>query len=462
MTAGPAAAGPGHAPPTVARRVAAFWGLGTFATTTMLNGVSLVLLFYLVNFVKLEPVIAGGLLFGSKLVDALTDPPMGLLSDRTRSRWGRRRPYLLGASFFCGLAFAWLFNVPEALGGAGIYLYVGAGLVLYTLAYTAFQVPYMAMPAEMTDDYHERTQIMSYRVVFMTLGNMLGSAGCPFLVARLGGDRAAYGQMALIVGGVICAAMLATFLGTAQARQTPAGHVTTPLRRHVGWILQNRPLLFLMASKVIVYAGVSAFTSVMLFFFSNVLKRGPEMLALYAAIFALTTICVTPLWTRLARGLEKKTGYLLSFAGYLVGIATWLSAGPSESLAWFAARAAFLGIFNAGLFLFGNSMLIDTFAYDHRISGLRREGFLSSAFSFVEKTALALGPLIIGALLSTMGFDKSLPPGADQPPGAVDAMYLGFIWIPIAAQLGAIACLAGYRLDRRMLAVPAPGAERHV
>jgi len=70
--------------------------------------------------------------------------------------------------------------------------------------------------------------------------------------------------------------------------------------------------------------------------------------------------------------------------------------------------------------------------------------------------------LIIGALLSTMGFDKSLPPGADQPPGAVDAMYLGFIWIPIAAQLGAIACLAGYRLDRRMLAVPAPGAERHV
>lgn len=446
----------------VPRHVAAFWGLGTFATTTMLNGVSLVLLFYLVNYVKLEPVIAGGLLFGSKLVDALTDPPMGLLSDRTRSRWGRRRPYLLGASFFCGLAFAWLFNVPEALVGRQVYLYVGAGLVLYTLAYTAFQVPYMAMPAEMTDDYDERTRIMSYRVIFMTLGNMMGSAGCPFLVAQLGGDRPAYGQMGIIVGVVICAAMLASCLGTARARQTTPGHGATTFRRHVGWVLENHPLLFLMASKVSVYAGLSAFTSVMLFFFSNVLKRGPEMLALYAAIFALTTIGLTPAWTWLARRLEKKTGYLLSFAGYIVGIATWLAAGPGESLGWFAARAAFLGIFNAGLFLFGNSMLIDTFAHDYRVSGLRREGVLSSAFSFVEKTALALGPLVIGALLSAMGFDKSLPPGADQPPGAVDAMYLGFIWIPIAAQLGAMACLAGYRLDRRRLANDAAGAQGDV
>jgi Na+/melibiose symporter-like transporter len=107
---------PGARVPT---RIAAFWGLGAFATTTMLNGVSIVLLFFLVNFVKIEPVIAGGLLFASKLFDACIDPPIGVLSDRTVSRFGRRRPWLLGASFFCGLSFAMLFNIGALLSAMG-------------------------------------------------------------------------------------------------------------------------------------------------------------------------------------------------------------------------------------------------------------------------------------------------------------------------------------------------------
>src|SRR5262245_21633002 len=151
MTTTPAAAGP-----RVPMRIAACWGAGTLGTTTILNGIAAVLLFYLVNFVKLEPVIAGALVFGAKLLDVFVSPPMGMLSDRTESRWGRRRPYLFGASFFCGLAFALMFNVPPGTGLAAVYLWVAFSLLLYVVSYTAFQVPYMAMPAEMTDDYHER------------------------------------------------------------------------------------------------------------------------------------------------------------------------------------------------------------------------------------------------------------------------------------------------------------------
>ena len=84
----------------VANRLAAGWVLGSFATSTMLNGVAVVMLYFLVNFVKVEPVIAGALLFGAKMLDVFTDPPMGIISDRTRSKLGRRRPYMLGASFF--------------------------------------------------------------------------------------------------------------------------------------------------------------------------------------------------------------------------------------------------------------------------------------------------------------------------------------------------------------------------
>ena len=435
-------------------RIAAFWGLGTMATTTMLNGVSVVLLYYLVNYVKVEPVIAGALLFGSKLLDVITDPPMGLLSDRTRTRWGRRRPYLFGSALFCGCSFALLFNVPAAAGATGLYVFLAGALALYALSYTAFQIPYMAMPAELTEDYHERTRVMGWRVVFMTLGNTLGSAGVPALVAALGEDRAAYGRMGWIMGGVIALTMLMTALGTRGARQTRQEGTPAGLTQQLRWLAQNRPLLVLMGTKICIYAGISSFVAVMLFFLSTVLQRGAETLALFGVSQSVATILFIPLCARAARWLGKRRAYAIALVGFVAVMMTWTLATPGEPLAWIAARGIALGLFTAGSFLYGNSMLMDSFAWDYRQTGVRREGVLSAAFSFVEKASLALGPLIIGALLSGMGFDKSLPPGARQSAGAVQAMYIGFIWIPAACQLLAAALLYWYRLAEEDLAPP--------
>lgn len=440
--------GADHRVPT---RIAAAWGLGAFATTTMLNGVSIVLLFFLVNFVKVEPVVAGALLFASKLFDAFIDPPIGLLSDRTRGRFGRRRPWLLGASFFCGLAFAMLFNVPVFPGLTGVYLFVSFWLFVYTVAYAAFTVPYLAMPGEMTDDYHERSRLMSWRTVWMTGGNLMGSAGATGLVSWLGNDRAAYGEMGLWLGAVIALAMLLTFAGTAGARTVPADPQPVPVREHLRLLRRNVPLLVLMATKIVLYAGIAAFTAVLLFFFSSVLKKTPAQVGLFFGVFSLATILATPVQLWIARRVDKRNAYLVCMGGYAVGLLSWLAATGGEPDAALVARALWLGAFNSGLFLYGYSMLIDTYAWDYRLTGLRREGFLASAISFVEKFSLAVGPLVIGGLLSAMGFDKDLPPGADQPAGALKAMVLGFVWIPVGAQLLAMGLLYWYRLRREDL-----------
>ncbi len=432
-------------------RIAAFWGLGTLATTTMLNGVSVLLLFYLVNLVKIEPVVAGALLFGSKLLDVFTDPPMGLLSDRTRSRWGRRRPYLLGSSLFCGLSFACLFNIPEAATGTAVYGFLVLSLVLYALSYTAFQVPYMAMPAELTDDYHERTRVMVWRVVFMTLGNFLGSAGVPGLVAFFGEDRAAYASMGWVIGGVITVAMLLTALGTVGARQTTPSEEKIPVAQHLRWLAANQPLLVLMGMKTLIYAGISSFVAVMLFFLSSVLQKGPQVLAIYGLAQAAATILFTPVCAWVSRIIDKRPAYVVCLVGFVLTLATWSLATPQEPIFWIALRGVFLGIFAAGSFLYGHSMLMDTFAWDYQRTGVRREAVLSAAFSFVEKSALALGPLVIGALLSSMGFDKHLPTDAPQADSAVLAMYIGFIWIPVLCQLLAASLLYWYRLSSRDL-----------
>lgn len=431
----------------IAPFTAASWGVGTFATTTMLNGVSVVLLYFLVNMVKIEPVIAGSLLFFSKIVDVITDPLMGVLSDRTRSRWGRRRPYLFGSSFFCGVSFALLYNVPESAGQSWALIFVTLCLVFYALAYTGFQIPYMAMPTEMTDDYHERTGIMSYRVVFMTLGNTMGASGVPYLVSVLGGDRAAYGQMGLIVGGIICGAMLVTFFGTAKARSTDRVPTTMPLKEQAWLIARNRPLVVLIGIKAVLYAGIAAKVSVLLFFIIAVLKRGPADVALYGVTQTAATLMFTPVCVWLSRQIGKRRAYVLSLLLHAVLIMSWLMASPEESTTAFVIRSFLLGIPSAGLFLYSNSMLVDTFAYDHKLSGLRREGTLAATFSFVEKLSLSLGPLVIGTLLTAMGFDKSLGPTADQPASAVQAMYIGFIWIPVGAHLIAASLLYFYKLD---------------
>ena len=447
----------------VPSRIAAFWGLGAFATTTMLNGVSIVLLYFLVTFVKLEPVVAGGLLFASKVFDGLIDPPIGLLSDRTESRLGRRRPWMLGASFFCGLSFALLFNVPATATQSGVYLFLGGWLFVYTVAYAVFTVPYMAMPGEMTDDYHERSRLMSWRTVFMTFGNLMGAAVPPVLVSALGGDRPAYGQMGILVGVVIFVAMVLTVIGTAGARQRPRDPAPLSLLDNFRLLRRNTPLLVLMGTKILLYAGLAAFTAVLLFFFSSILKKSSAAVGAYFGVFSLATVLFTPVQLWVGRHFEKRRAYLVCMGAYALGMLSWLLATPAEPDLVLYARGLWLGAFNAGLFLFGYSMLVDTYAWDHQVTGLRREGFLAAAISFVEKFSLAIGPLAIGALLSGMGFDKSLAPDADQSAGARQAMVIGFVWIPVATQLLAMVLLYGYRLEPGDLgAGPGPGAESAV
>ena len=324
----------------VPTRIAAFWGLGAFATTTMLNGVSIVLLFFLVNFVKVEPVIAGGLLFASKLFDGLIDPPIGMLSDRTESRFGRRRPWMLGGSFFCGLSFALLFNVPMGASQTGVYLFVSGWLFVYTVAYAVFTVPYLAMPGELTDDYHDRSRLMSWRTVFMTFGNLMGAAVPPVMVSAFGGDRPAYGRMGIIIGLVIFAAMVLTVVGTAGARQRARDPEPMSLMENFRILRRNVPLLILMGTKILLYIGLAAFTAVLLFFFSSLLKKDSAAVGAYFGVFSLATILFTPVQLWVGRRFEKRSAYLVCMGAYSLGMLSWLLATPAEPNLVLYARGA--------------------------------------------------------------------------------------------------------------------------
>ncbi|MGZ5921094.1 MAG: MFS transporter, partial [Rhizomicrobium sp.] len=220
------------------------WGLGSVGTQIVLNAQSLLLLFYFVTILKLEPALAGSILFGAKLFDAALAPIVGSWSDRTGNRWGRRRPFLIAGAILSGAGMLFIFNVPS-----GKVLVLLPCLMLISLGYSFFNIPYIAMPAEMTDSPTERTAIMSWRIAFVGIGTMVATTLLPLLIKYWGGGRPAFGMMGAVAAALTAITMLATFALTRPARATQSTGEPFSLAAMVGAIATNRPFAILLVAK---------------------------------------------------------------------------------------------------------------------------------------------------------------------------------------------------------------------
>ena len=201
------------------------WGIGTLGASFLLNAFAALQLYYLTDLLGIAIVTASGLLLIAKLWDWISNPLMGMISDRTHTRWGRRRPFLFAGALICGAGLFYIFNAPSAHPVALL-----VGLMLMSVGYSLFNIPYIAMPAEMTDSPVERTAIMSWRVAFVGVGTMIAMSLLPLLIKHWGGDRAAYGLMGSVAAGLTVITMLATFAGSTPRMTSPSAVSTLSTR----------------------------------------------------------------------------------------------------------------------------------------------------------------------------------------------------------------------------------------
>ena len=412
------------------------WGIGSFGASALHNGISFLALFYLSRVLGLDPALAGSLILAAKVYDIATDPLMGWLSDRTRSRWGRRRPWLLAGALVSALAFVLLFNLPATQGPGLATAAVGA-LVLYASGYTLFGIPYLAMPAEMTDDYHERSRLMSARTVCLTLGILAGGALAPVLVGAFGGGPGGYARMSWIMAGLILATMLACFAGTRDARGTspgPAAHGRTG----TGWrsALGNQPFTTLIISKFSHLLGVAVSMSSLAFLVTVVLDRPESAMGGFVLASATGSILSMPLWLAVSRRAGKRATYLAATGCYLPVLLSWLAAAPGEATALFLARGFLTGLATGGLTLAAQAMLPDTIEHDFGRTGLRREAMFAAVYSVAEKLASATGPFLLGLVLSAARGDRGI--------------VLAAVVIPAVASFLSAVALLFYGLDRQL------------
>lgn len=395
------------------------WGLGSIGTQIVLNSQSLLLLYYFVAILKLEPAMAGTILFGAKLFDALLAPIVGSWSDRTDTRWGRRRPFLFAGAIICAGGMFFIFNTPTAQP-----LVLLSALMMISLGYSCFNIPYIAMPAEMTDSPAERTSIMSWRIAFVGIGTMVATSLLPPLAKYWGGNATAYGLMGAVAATLTFITMMTTFGMTSSARATHSMGEPFSLAAMFSAIASNRPFAYLLTAKLLQLMGLAAMSASILFFFKEVIGGGESMLAVWGMVSNGVSIASMTVWPMVAKRYGKVPVYCVSVAVYAAFGFSWLLAGPDSGTWTVLLRGIGGGVFAGGLSLMGQSLLPDTIAVDYARTGLRREGVFAGAYSFVEKASFALGPMAVGFIFQIMGFATHGSAGGDP-----NAVYLsvGFL-----------------------------------
>lgn len=441
-------------------RLKLYWGSGALGVAVLMNAVSLLVLVYFIRVLQIDPALAGTIVFVSKIIDAFSDPIVGIISDKANFRSGRRRPFLFVGSFLSAISFALIFMVPSFENQTMTAAYAFGCLVIYTLGYTIFNVPYMAMSAEMTDGYEERTSLHGYRVAFVSIGSSLAGAGAPVVLQLMGQTQEGYAVIAMIFSAVIFASMITCYFGTASARTVKRTESTHDFFSQVGSLLENRHFLTLISVKALQLIGIMSTVAVMLFYLQQYVGLDLRYLTGFALLNTFVTFLAIPMLRRIADRLGKRNTYFLSASITLLYYLSWAMVEPNPPMAEFLpgyfVRAAVSGVVIAGNVMIAMSMLTDTIEYDARRTGLRREGVYASMYSFVEKISAALGPFLVGWILAFTGYDKSLGDDVQQSEEALFGIVFGMAYLPAIMMSLSMLVLLLYRLDKSKLEAAGP------
>jgi GPH family glycoside/pentoside/hexuronide:cation symporter len=437
--------------PTVPRSVRLGYGVGSFCTATFGAIPGLLLLYYMTNIMAVPPVLAGLVIAAPKAWDLVVNPLVGQWSDRTTSRFGPRRPWLLAGAATLPVAFALTFAGPP-LTGVPAAFYVGGCFLLAATAYSLFEVPYKAMPAEMTGDYHERTSLLQWRMVFIGGATVVSGVVAPAIVNSQGdgGTLASYRLMGVTIAVIMLAAMLVTFFSTARAPMTGAPEPGGSLRTQFSAVRGNASFLWLLALSCTQMLAVGVMLAAAPYFASYVLGDPRATSTLFAALVG-PILLTMPLWVWLSRRLDKRGAMIVAgliFAGGTTGAAvTPLFGGVYAHVCLLVVGVGF-----AGVQLLQFSMLADVIAFDAAATGKRRAGVFTGLWTAIESAVAAFGALIFGGVLAVGGFIASEPskPVA-QPAGAETAILLGQTAVPAVIILAAVLMTFRYRLTEEQV-----------
>lgn len=396
--------------------------------------------------VGVNVILLGYILFSVRIFDAFTDPIIGYISDRTVTRFGRRRPYIVLGSAFTALAMILLFNPPRANPSIET-LWFGVFIYVLFLFWTIVTVPYESLGPEISFDYHERISLFAMRDGFLIAGT-LAAASTPALIQTVLGlsgggedERTKFFWMSmlytpLLIGTAFWCVMVIRERHFQQIK-------TEPIFSSIRSVGQNRPFIILLVAYTISAVGSNLPATLILFYVQYVLQS--DMADFFLLLYFVTGIAFLPGWIFIARRTGKKSAWLVSMtinSGAFLGV---FFLGPGDTVLY--GILVFLsGIGFGAALAIPSAIQADVIDYDEFLTGERREGQYIGLWSISKKLAAAVG---VGAGLSILGI-SGYTPNMDQPPTVQMTLRILYALVPSICNLLAILVAITYPINDKM------------
>ncbi|RVW08555.1 MFS transporter [Prescottella agglutinans] len=423
------------------------YALGSVGTGGFSTLPGLVLAYYLTDTLGVAAAVATFVVFAPKALDVVLNPAIGALSDSWARRTGSRRLFLTVGAALLPVFFALTFAVPDGVAPSAAAVWVAVAFIASAVAFSLFQVPYIAMPAELTDDYHERARLMAWRVAVLGVAILLFGAGGPELRELGGGGRWGYLVMGVVAGALLGLGMFAA--SRVAPRRPPTETAVgegASFAASLRVVRSSRPFRALLTASALQAFATGTMLAAAQYAATYVLGNERSVSFLFAALVG-PAVAVMPLWSRTVRSWGKRRAYLLASSLFLAANVALLGLLVDTGW-WVYAVVAVAGVGYAGMQMLGMSMLPDVISdHERREGGTVRAGAFSGVWTAVETIGLALGPALVLAILAITGFVSSTDDEhAVQSQTAIDGIALAISAAPAILTALSIVALSRYRL----------------
>jgi glycoside/pentoside/hexuronide:cation symporter, GPH family len=399
-------------------------------------------LFYLTDVVALRPAYAGAAILLGRVWDAVTDPIIGMISDRTQSRFGRRRVFLLLGSLPLGLSFFLLWIIPPGFTQFQMFIFASLSYMLHMTALTAVVVPYQTLTVEMTSDYDERTSLTAYRMIFSILGGLVGVVLPKMIIDGYSVQTTGYLMMAVVFSLCIGTAPLFPFAGCRE-NGTPTNAPFLPVKDFKN-VWNNKPFRFILFMFLSTWTAINMLETMFMYFFKYWLKMDNQFDIIMGLIFIVAALFL-PVWVKVSSKMGKKYAYILGVGFLGICILGVIFIKPTS--VWPIYIISFLiGIGISAAHVMPHSIIPDSIDFGQVQTGEQAEGMYYGFLTFLQKigTASAIG--VSGVVLDLMGY----VPNAVQSGKVLWSIRILFGPIPGLMLLIGILCIYYYPIDRKM------------